>query len=254
MQKERIAKWLAHAGVASRREVERLIEERRICLNGHVVTHPATFVSPQDDIFVDQKRVTSAKRTRLWRYHKPKGLMTTHKDPEGRPTVFAALPASLPRVISVGRLDLNSEGLLLLTNDGTLAHRLERSSYGGVKGLIRRYRVRVFGEIHETALTSLRHGCVVEGISYGPIDVEINACKGHNAWLTLSLREGKNREIRKVLAALNLQVNRLIRVSYGPFHLGNLPRGALEEVPARIIREQILPKPHFSDSLTPSQK
>ncbi|MBR2125018.1 MAG: rRNA pseudouridine synthase [Acetobacter sp.] len=250
VHKERIAKWLARAGVASRREAEHLIKEGRVSLNGRLVSHPATFVSDEDSILVDQTRVPPAERPRLWCYHKPKGLITTHKDPEGRPTVFDTLPHSLPRIMSVGRLDLNSEGLLLLTNDGALARRLERPSQGETKGFIRRYRVRVFGALNESYLFSLHKGCVVEDMHYGPIEVKIDSRKGHNSWLTLSLREGKNREIRKVLAALNLQVNRLIRMSYGPFHLGNLPRGALKEVPARVLREQL---PFINDTRTKSR-
>ncbi|MFT8891948.1 MAG: pseudouridine synthase [Acetobacter papayae] len=234
---ERIAKWLARSGVASRRDAERMIEEGRIRLNGQPVTHPATFVSDNDIVQVNGEPVAPPQRTRLWRYHKPDGLVTTHRDPEGRRTVFSALPEDMPRVISVGRLDLNSEGLLLLTNDGELARRLELPS----NGWLRRYRVRVFGVVDEARLASLANGSVFDGVRYGPITAELDSSKGDNAWLTVSLREGKNREIRKVMSGLNLHVSRLIRTSYGPFQLGVLPRGALEEVSPRVLRDQ-LPK------------
>ncbi|MCG4272196.1 pseudouridine synthase [Acetobacter tropicalis] len=247
---ERIAKWLGRTGVASRRDAERMIEEGRVRLNGQPVTHPATFVTEQDLVQVDGKAVSSPDRTRLWRYHKPDGLVTTHKDPEGRPTVFASLPEGMPRVISVGRLDLNSEGLLLLTNDGELARRLELPS----NGWIRRYRVRVFGVVDEARLAALAEGSVFEGVRYGPIDAGLDSRKGDNAWLTVSLREGKNREIRKVMAGLNLHVSRLIRTSYGPFQLGTLKRGELEEVPGKILREQMPKGPEKSSSRTSASK
>ncbi len=234
---ERIAKWLARSGVASRRDAERMIEENRIRLNGQPVTHPATFVTNGDIVQVDGEPVSAPERTRLWRYHKPDGLVTTHKDPEGRPTVFASLPEGMPRVISVGRLDLNSEGLLLLTNDGELARRLELPS----NGWLRRYRVRVFGVVDEERLASLAQGSVFEGVRYGPIHAVLDSRKGDNAWLTVSLKEGKNREIRKVMAGMNLHVSRLIRTSYGPFQLGTLLRRELEEVSPRVLRDQ-LPK------------
>ncbi|MCP1196386.1 rRNA pseudouridine synthase [Acetobacter senegalensis] len=247
---ERIAKWLGRTGVASRRDAERMIEEGRVRLNGQPVTHPATFVTEQDLVQVDGKAVSSPDRTRLWRYHKPDGLVTTHKEPEGRPTVFASLPEGMPRVISVGRLDLNSEGLLLLTNDGELARRLELPS----NGWIRRYRVRVFGVVDEARLAALAEGSVFEGVRYGPIDAGLDSRKGDNAWLTVSLREGKNREIRKVMAGLNLHVSRLIRTSYGPFQLGTLKRGELEEVPGKILREQMPKGPEKSGSRTSASK
>lgn len=247
---ERITKWLGRTGVASRRDAERMIEEGRVRLNGQPVTHPATFVTEQDLVQVDGKAVSSPDRTRLWRYHKPDGLVTTHKDPEGRPTVFASLPEGMPRVISVGRLDLNSEGLLLLTNDGELARRLELPS----NGWIRRYRVRVFGVVDEARLAALAEGSVFEGVRYGPIDAGLDSRKGDNAWLTVSLREGKNREIRKVMAGLNLHVSRLIRTSYGPFQLGTLKRGELEEVPGKILREQMPKGPEKSGSRTSASK
>ena len=232
---DRIAKWLSRAGVASRRDVERLLTEGRVKLNNAVVTHPATFVTKGDIVQFDGKVVDEPERTRLWRYHKPDGLVTTHRDPEGRPTVFDKLKEQLPRVISVGRLDLTSEGLLLLTNDGALARRLELPE----TGWIRRYRVRVHGIVDDKALASLAKGVTVEGVRYGAIDAELDSRKGENAWLTVSLKEGRNREIRRVMVHLGLSVTRLIRIAYGPFQLGTMPRGAIEEVPPRVLREQL---------------
>jgi 23S rRNA pseudouridine2605 synthase len=232
---DRIAKWLSRAGVASRRDAERMVAEGEIKLNGKVVTHPATFISAGDVVQVHGKVVDQPDRTRVWRYHKPEGLVTTHKDPEGRPTVFDKLKHQLPRVISVGRLDLTSEGLLLLTNDGGLARQLELPS----TGWLRRYRVRVFGVPNEGALKALAHGVTVEGVRYGPIEADVDATKGDNTWLTVSLREGRNREIRRVMEHLGLAVSRLIRVAYGPFQLGVLERGGIEEIPARVLREQL---------------
>jgi 23S rRNA pseudouridine2605 synthase len=181
--------------------------------------------------------VDAPERTRLWRYHKPDGLMTTHKDPQGRPTVFQKLPAEMKRVVSIGRLDLNSEGLLLLTNDGGLARQLELPA----TGWLRRYRVRVHGDVNVAALLGLAKGLAIDGTKYGPIDAGLDSVKGSNAWLTVSIHEGKNREIRRVMAHLGLGVTRLIRIAYGPFQLGNLERGAVAEVPPKIMREQ-LPK------------
>ena len=232
---ERIAKWLARAGVASRRDAERMLAEGRVKLNNVLVTHPATFVVKGDLVVADGALVEEPERTRLWRYHKPEGLMTTHRDPEGRPTVFQKLPPQLPRVVSVGRLDLNSEGLLLLTNDGALARRLELPA----TGWIRRYRVRVFGAVDASALAALARGVTVDGVRYGPIEAGLDSRKGDNCWLTVGLREGRNREVRKVMAHLGFQVSRLIRVSYGPFQLGQLERGAVEEVPGKVLREQV---------------
>jgi len=232
---ERIAKWLSRAGVASRRDAEKLVAEGRVALNSAPVTHPATFVTPGDIVRVNGTVVDAPGRTRLWRYHKPDGLVTTHRDPEGRPTVFDKLPPGLPRVISIGRLDLTSEGLLLLTNDGALARQLELPS----TGWIRRYRVRVHGRPETAALATLASGVTVEGVAYGPIEAGLDAVKGENAWLTVALREGRNREIRKVMTHLNLSVTRLIRVAYGPFQLGVLPRGAVDEIPARVLRDQL---------------
>lgn len=232
---ERIAKWLARAGVASRRDAEGLVEQGVVKLNGAVVTHPATFVADGDAVHVRGKPVAAAERTRLWRYHKPDGLVTTHKDPEGRQTVFQQLPAQLPRVVSVGRLDLNSEGLLLLTNDGALARRLELPS----NSWTRRYRVRAWGAVDDAVLAGLARGITVEGVKYGAIEAAVEARTGDNVWLSVALTEGRNREVRRVMAHLGLAVNRLIRVSYGPFQLGRLPRRAIEEVPGKVIREQI---------------
>lgn len=231
--KQRIAKVLARAGVASRREVERMIEAGRIMLKGEVVTTPTTFISSTKDIMVDGKPIARKEETRLWLYHKPKGLVTSHKDEAGRSTVFEALPKSLPRVISIGRLDINTEGLLLLTNDGEFARFLEHPS----SGIRRKYRVRVHGKINKEALKNLAKGVTVGGINYGPIRAEVEKIQGTNAWLTLVLKEGKNREVKKVLGHLDLQVNRLIRTHFGPFALGNLNREGLREISADRIQE-----------------
>jgi 23S rRNA pseudouridine2605 synthase len=232
---ERIAKYLSRAGVASRRDAEAMIEAGRVRLNNEPVTQPATFVKPGDMVLVDGKPVDEPDRTRLWRYHKTEGLVTTHKDPEGRPTVFEKLPPGLPRVISVGRLDLTSEGLLLLTNDGALARQLELPSMGW----LRRYRVRVHGGVSPDKLKRLAEGMVVQGVKYGPIEAAIDSVQRSNTWMSMSLREGKNREIRRVMEALELPVTRLIRVAYGPFQLGTLPRGCAEEVNGKVLREQV---------------
>ena len=232
---ERIAKWLARAGVASRRDAEKMIAEGRVKLGGKVVETPATFITPGDHVTVDGKPVAAPERTRLFRYHKPDGLVTTHRDPEGRPTVFGALPPGLPRLVSVGRLDLTSEGLLLLTNDGALARKLELPA----NGWLRRYRVRVHGRVDEKALAALARGVTVDGVQYGPIEAGLDARQGTNAWLTVSIQEGKNREVRRVMAHLGLEVTRLIRTAYGPFQLGALPRGAVEEVNAKVLRDQL---------------
>jgi 23S rRNA pseudouridine2605 synthase len=236
---ERIAKWLARAGVASRRDIEKLIAEGVVLLNGTKVEHPATFISPGDIVKVRGAVVDPPDRMRLFRYHKPEGLITSHRDPQGRKTVFESLPPGLPRVVSVGRLDLNSEGLLLLTNDGELARRLELPA----TGWIRRYRVRVFGDVQPDALAALADGLTVDGVRYGPIDAAVDARTGANVWLSVALREGRNREIRRVMSHLGFKVTRLIRVSYGPFQLGILPKGALDEVPPKILRDQLPCKP-----------
>jgi len=236
---ERVAKALARAGVASRREVERLIEAGRVALNGQTLTTPAVKVEPGDVLTVDGQVVNEAEPARVFRYHKPPGLVTTHKDPQGRPTVFEALPKDLPRLISVGRLDLNTEGLLLLTNDGGLARALELPE----TGLVRRYRARARGRITQERLDRLKHGVTVEGVRYGPIEATLDKAKegeqGANLWITLTLSEGKNREVRRVLESLGLAVNRLIRLAYGPFALGTLAVGEVEEVGPRVIREQL---------------
>jgi 23S rRNA pseudouridine2605 synthase len=230
-----VAKVIARAGLGSRRDAERWIAEGRVAVDGAVLTSPAVTVTADSDIRVDGKPLPQPDRPRLWRYHKPVGLVTTHRDERGRATVFAALPAGLPRLISVGRLDLNSEGLLLLTNDGGLARRLELPATGWV----RRYRVRVHGAVDPARLAALAAGITIDGIAYGPIRAALDRTQGSNAWLTLSLREGRNREVRRVLEHLGLPVTRLIRVAYGPFQLGHLGRGAVEEVPARVLREQL---------------
>ncbi len=237
---ERIAKWLARAGVASRRDAEKLLSEGRVRLNGAPVTHPATFIGPGDIVQVNNRVVDAPDRARLWRYHKPEGLVTTHRDPEGRPTVFERLPDHLPRVVSIGRLDLNSEGLLLLTNDGGLARQLELPS----NGWARRYRVRVHGVVPERALAALSDGVTVEGVRYGAIEAAVDSRALSNTWLSVSLREGRNREVRRVMTHLGLQVTRLIRVAYGPFQLGNLARGEVDEITGKVLREQLpdLPK------------
>jgi 23S rRNA pseudouridine2605 synthase len=232
---ERIAKRLARAGLCSRRDAERWIAEGRVAVGGKVLESPALTVMPGDDIRVDGKPLPSAEPARLWRYHKPPGLVTSHRDPQGRPTVFERLPGELPRVVSVGRLDLNSEGLLLVTNDGGLARALELPS----RGWLRRYRLRVHGAVDPARLATLEQGVTIGGVTYGPIRATLDRQQASNAWLTVSLREGKNREIRRVMEHLGLDVTRLIRIAYGPFQLGELPRGAVEEVPRRVLREQL---------------
>jgi len=232
---ERIAKVIARAGVASRRDAEKLIAEGRVAVDGKVLSSPAYNVVPGQTVTVNGKPLPEAEPSRLWLYHKPKGLVTSHRDPQGRTTVFASLPASLPRVISVGRLDYNSEGLLLLTNDGEIARRLELPS----TGWLRRYRVRVHGAPAQTVLDRLDQGITVDGIAYGSIKATVDKVQGSNAWLTMTLREGKNREIRKVLEFFGMPVSRLIRVAYGPFQLGQLEEGAVREVTGKVLREQL---------------
>jgi len=232
---QRIAKVLARAGLCSRRDAERWIAEGRVMVDGAVLTSPAVTVTSDSDIRVDGKPLPEPERARLWRYHKPAGLVTTHRDERDRPTVFAALPAGLPRLVSIGRLDLNSEGLLLLTNDGALARRLELPATGWV----RRYRVRVHGIVEPARLAPLARGITIDRIAYGPIRAQLDRQQGSNAWITLSLQEGKNREVRRVLEHLGYPVARLIRLAYGPFQLGHLARGAIEEVTGKVLREQL---------------
>ncbi len=232
---ERIAKVLAHAGVASRREAERLIEAGRIAVNGKTLTTPAFKVAPGDIVTFDGEPIADRPPTRLWRHHKPDGRVTTHSDPEGRETVFDALPKDMGRVISVGRLDLTSEGLMLLTNDGELARVLELPATGWT----RRYRVRAYGDITEAEIQRLKSGVTVEGVKYGPIDVVVDRRTGSNIWLTVGIKEGKNREIRKVMASVGLTVNRLMRTAYGPFQLGSLDKGGTEEVKRAVLRDQL---------------
>lgn len=232
---ERIAKRLARAGVASRREAERMIEAGRVSVNGRKIDSPALNVGASDRIEVDGRPIAAKEPVRMWRYHKPAGLVTSAKDEKGRATVFDKLPPELPRVMSVGRLDLNSEGLLLLTNDGDLKRRLELPSTGWV----RKYRVRAKGTPDEAMLEPLRKGMRVDGERFQPMSVEIDRQQGANVWLSIGLREGKNREIRRALESVGLSVNRLIRVSYGPFQLGDLGRGEVEELRPKVLRDQL---------------
>jgi 23S rRNA pseudouridine2605 synthase len=232
---ERIAKFLARAGVASRREAEKLIEQGIVTVNGAVLTTPAFKVTPDMDIRVDGTRIGKPGPPRLWRYHKPDGLVTTHKDPQGRKTVFEALEGRLPRVISVGRLDLTTEGLLLLTNSGDLSRRLELPS----SGWARRYRVRAYGRVRQSQLDSLKDGVTIDGVQYGPVRAQLDQQQGGNAWVTLSINEGKNREVRALMRHLDLQVNRLIRTAYGPFQLGKLRKNDIEEISGKQMKEQL---------------
>lgn len=232
---ERIAKVIARAGLCSRREAERWIKVGRVKLDGKVLTTPAVTVTAKSNILVDGAPLPEAGKARLWRYHKPAGLLTTNKDPEGRPSLFDSLPDDLPRVISVGRLDLKSEGLLLLTNDGELARKMELPA----NNWSRRYRVRVNGRIEENKLLELAKGVTIDGVRYRSIQAVLDRQQGANAWLTITLTEGKNREIRKVMDHLGWPVNRLIRVAFGPFQLGNLKKGDVEEVKGKVLKEQL---------------
>ncbi len=243
---DRIAKVLSRAGVASRREAERMIEAGRVSVNGKVITSPALNVTEKDRIVLDGKQIGEPDPPRLWLYHKPAGLVTTERDEKDRETVFDSLPEGMPRVMSVGRLDLNSEGLLLLTNDGEIKRKLELPS----TGWLRRYRVRINGAVSEDKLDILRKGIEVEGIKYQPMTVTFDRQQGANAWLTVALREGKNREIRRAMQAIGVTVNRLIRVSYGPFQLGELKAGEVEELRPRVVRDQL----GLSDNPTPQRK
>src|ERR1700733_8158875 len=250
---ERIAKVIARAGVASRREAEDWIAAGRVAVNGAVIGSPALNVTAVDRISVDGEPLPARERTRLFLYHKPRGLMTTHADPQGRPTIFQKLPANLPRLISVGRLDFNTEGLLLLTNDGALARVLELPA----TGWLRRYRVRAHGSGTKADPDALRGGVTIGGIHYGAVEATLERVQGSNLWLNFAIREGKNREVRNVLAHLGLTVARLIRVSFGPFQLGELEVAAVEEVPTRTLREQLgdklikLSEADFSAPITP---
>jgi len=234
----RIAKAIARAGLCSRRDAERWIEDGRVVVDGKTLASPALVVTGKETILVDGKPLPQADGVRLWRYHKPKGLVTTHKDPEGRETVFDKLPDSLPRVISVGRLDYNSEGLLLLTNDGALARHMELPT----TAWIRRYRARAWGNVTAEQLDALSKGVTVEGVQYAPMEARLDREQGDNVWLTIGLREGKNREVRNVLASLGMTVNRLIRTSYGPFQLQDLKPGEVQEVDRRVLRDQMGPQ------------
>jgi 23S rRNA pseudouridine2605 synthase len=232
---ERIAKKIARAGLCSRRDAERWIEDGRVAVNGKVLESPACVVTDADEILVDGEKLPGAEKTRLFLYYKPVGLVTSARDERGRETVFDMLPEGLPRVVSVGRLDLNSEGLLLLTNDGGLARYLEMPSTGWK----RKYRVRVYGMVDERRLADLKNGIMVEGIEYKSIIANVESSQGDNSWLNITLTEGKNREIRRVMEALELRVNRLIRTDFGPFSLGKIEEGAAQEVKEKVLHEQV---------------
>ena len=232
---ERLAKFMARSGVCSRRDAEDLIKQKRVTVNGEIIDTPAYNVEGTEKILLDGEKLPEIEQTRLWLYHKPAGLLTTHKDTEARATVFEHLPIGLPRVISVGRLDLNSEGLLLLTNNGELSRKLELPE----NGWSRRYKVRVHGFVNKNKLADLAKGATVDGINYGPVKVELESQNGTNSWLVVTLSEGKNREIRKLMKSIGLEVARLIRLSYGPFQLGSLKKGEVREVPQKVLKEQL---------------
>jgi len=234
---QRIAKYMARAGLCSRRDAEKWILDGRVSVNGKVIASPALNVIASDKIIVDGKPVNKEgmKEARVFRYYKPVGLVTSHRDEKGRKTVFEALPDDLPRLISVGRLDLNTEGLLLLTNDGELSRYMELPS----TGWIRRYKVRAYGHISQDRLDRLKDGVTIDGVKYAGIEAVLDKQQGDNAWITIGLKEGKNREIRKVMEHLGMRVNRLIRLSYGPFQLGHLKEGAVEEVKQKVLKDQL---------------
>ncbi len=232
---ERIAKVIARAGLTSRREAEEWIAAGRVAVNGTVIRSPALNVSAGDRVAVDGEPLPIRERTRLFLYHKPRGLLTAHTDPRGRPTIFQHLPKHLPRLISIGRLDFNTEGLILLTNDGALARVLELPATGWQRS----YRVRAHGSVTQAKLDELRAGVTIDGIHYGAIEAMLERVQGSNLWLMFAIREGKNREVRNVLGHLGLTVARLIRISFGPFQLAGLAEGAVEEVPTRTLREQL---------------
>ena len=232
---ERLAKFMARSGVCSRREAEKLIEQKRVTINGEIVETPATLVEGNENILLDGEKLPKTEVTRLWLYHKPVGLVTTHKDEKNRATVFDNLPAGMPRVVSVGRLDLNSEGLLLLTNNGELSRKLELPQ----NGWKRRYKVRVHGNLNKNKLAEIEKGVTVDGVDYGAVKIEIESQNGSNSWLNITLSEGKNREIRKLMKYAGLEVARLIRLSYGPFQLGSLKKGEVKEIPQKVLKEQL---------------
>lgn len=232
---ERIAKVIARAGFASRRGAERIIETGRVSVNGIKISSPVLNINKKDKVEIDGKKLSAPERPRMWLFHKPVGLVTTERDEKGRKTIFEVLPEELPRVLNIGRLDLNSEGLLLLTNDGSVKRKLELPS----TGWLRRYRVRVKGVPEEELLSSLRGGLTLRGEKFRPMDITVDRQKGANAWMTVAIREGRNREIRRAMEHIGLIVNRLIRISYGPFQLGKLEAGKVEEVRAKVMRHQL---------------
>lgn len=232
---ERLAKFMARSGVCSRRMAETLINQKRVTVNGEVIETPAFNVEGNEKILLDGEPLPTVQKTRLWLYHKPSGLLTTHKDTEARSTVFENLPPDMPRVISVGRLDLNSEGLLLLTNNGELSRQLELPK----NAWSRRYKVRVHGTLNMKKLAELEKGVIIDGVQYGPVKIEKESQNGTNSWLLITLCEGKNREVRKLMKSVGLEVARLIRLSYGPFQLGNLKKGEVKEVPFKVLKEQL---------------
>jgi 23S rRNA pseudouridine2605 synthase len=232
---ERVAKRIARSGFCSRRDAERLIATGRVAVDGEVLSSPAVTVTAVNQVTIDGEPLPQAEQARLFRYHKPAGVLTAARDPAGRPTIYDRLPEELPRLMPIGRLDMASEGLLLLTNDGELKRRLELPA----TGWLRRYRVRVHGRVDESTLEALKNGIALDGFQYGPIQATLDRVQGSNAWLTVALREGKNREIRRVLEHFGWPVNRLIRLSFGPFQLGGLAPDAVEEVPAKVLAEQL---------------